>query len=317
VLALVGGVGLSLLFSAFVSQPALAGPSYVHPAITSTKSTFKVPVWSTSTWTLRLWAQGTLEGSDTGKSGTLVVVVPHTSACAFQADVSETPLGGRSVFYSGARATMTACGVTPPIPTIAGHIYLCTPAGATTIDEVLGGTVSATGPQTLASQANPLNPTSVASGTYEMTADFPTGYLLVACGGTATVASGGLTASQSVTATPAGTGVGLFYASAPPAGGGGGGSSGSSGSTGSTPIAGATSSSGSTGPTSQVHAATAAGHSAAVQAVAATGSSLAFTGMDAEPPLLIGLILFGLGLVLTAWSRVRRSGRRQPVRVQK
>jgi hypothetical protein len=39
--------------------------------------------------------------------------------------------------------------------------------------------------------------------------------------------------------------------------------------------------------------------------------------MDAEPPLLIGLILFGLGLVLTAWSRVRRSGRRQPVRVQK
>ena len=67
VLALVGGVGLSLLFSAFVSQPALAGPSYVHPAITSTKSTFKVPVGRTYTWKLRLWEKAPLEGSDKGK----------------------------------------------------------------------------------------------------------------------------------------------------------------------------------------------------------------------------------------------------------
>ena len=64
-----------------------------------------------------------------------------------------------------------------------------------------------------------------------------------------------------------------------------------------------------------MRAATAAGHSATVQAVTAAGSSLAFTGMDAEPPLLIGLILFALGLVLMTWSR-RRSDERHPVRVR-
>jgi hypothetical protein len=317
-LTLVAGVGLSLFFSGLASGPALAGPLPVQPKIASTQSTFKVPAPSTDTWTLRLWSHGTLEGSDTGTSGMLTVAVPHTSDCAFQADVSTTAPGGRPYFYSGRRATMTDCGVTPT-QTLAGHIYLCTPAGAPTTTELPGGTLTATGPQSLSPQANPLDPTSVASGSYTMTAATPTGYLLVVCGGTATVAAGGLTASQSVTLASGSTAVGFFYASTPPAAGGGGGAGagggGSSGNPGASP-AGATSSAGSaSGSASPRQAATAAGHSATVQDVTAAGSSLAFTGMDAEPPLLIGLILLALGTVLMAWSR-RRSDERQPVRVR-
>jgi hypothetical protein len=324
VLTLVAGVGLSLFLSGLASGPALAGPLPVQPKIATTQATFKVPAPSTLTWTLRLWSHGTLEGSDTGTSGMLTVAVPHTSDCAFQADVSTTAPGGRPFFYSGRRATMADCGVTPT-QTLAGHIYLCTPAGAPTTTELPGGTLTATGPQSLSTQANPLDPTSVASGSYTMTAATPTGYLLVVCGGTATVASGGLTASQSVPVASGSTAVGFFYASTPPAGGGGGGSSGgggggaggggSSGTPGTSP-AGVTSSAGSaSGSTSPLQAATAAGHSATVQDVTAAGSSLAFTGMDAEPPLLIGLILLALGTVLMAWSR-RRSDERQPVRVR-
>jgi hypothetical protein len=273
-----------------------------------------VPAPTTFTWTLRLWSHGTLEGSDTGASGMLIVSVPHTSDCAFQADVSATAPGGRPFFYSGTRATMAACGRTPT-QTLAGHIYLCTPAGAPTTTEVPGGTLSATGPQSLSTQANPLDPTSVASGNYTIAAATPTGYLLVACGGTAAVASGGLTASQSLTLASGSTAVGFFYASTPPASGGGGGASGSSGNPGTSP-SGATASAGSaSGSAAPVQGATAPGHGAIVQDVTAAGSSLAFTGMDAEPPLLIGLILFALGTVLVVWSR-RRSVERQPVRVR-
>jgi len=316
-LTLVAAVGLSLFVSGLASGPAQAWSIPVQPKIASTQTTFKVPAPTTFTWTLRLWSHGTLEGSDTGKSGMLTVTVPHTSDCAFQADVSATAPGGRPFFYSGTRAKMADCGVTPT-QTIAGHIYLCTPAGVQTTTEVPGGTLTATGPQSLSTQANPLDPTSVASGSYTMTAANPTGYLLVVCGGTATVASGGLTASQSVTLASGSAAVGSFYASTPPAAGGGGGAGGSGGSSGSpgTSPAGVTSSAGSaSGSTSPVQAATAAGHSATVQPVTAAGSSLAFTGMDAEPPLLIGLILLALGTVLMAWSR-RRSDERQPVRVR-
>lgn len=317
-LTLVAGVGLSLFVSGLVAGPALASPTPVQPKIASTQSTFKVPAPTTFRWTLRLWSHGTLEGSDTGTSGMLTVAVPHTSDCAFQADVSATASGGQPFFYSGTRARMATCGVTAT-QTIAAHIYLCTAAGSPTTTELPGGTLTATGPQSLSMQANPLDPTSVASGNYTLTAGTPTGYLLVACGGPASIASDGLTASQSVTLASGSTAVGFFYASTPPSAGGGGGSgtggSGASGNPG-TSSAGVTASAGSaSGSSAPLLAATAAGHSAAVKAVTAAGSSLAFTGMDVGPPLLIGLILFALGLVLMAWSR-RRSDEHQAVRVR-
>jgi hypothetical protein len=297
--AVVGGVGVSVFFA----NPALAGSARVAPTITPTRSTFTIPANSTSVWTLRLWSHGMREGSATAGSGILVVSVPHTADCTFQADVTVTPPGGQPTFYSGSRATMAQCGPPPPTQTIAGHIYLCTPAGSPTTTEVAGGTVAATGAQTVTSQANPLAPTAVASGGYTMTAGSPTGDLLVACGGSATIGSGGLTASEPVSVPSGDAGVGLFYASAPPLGDSG-------GSVTSPPVAGVTASSDSPGaPSVPVAGATAAGHSSPAPPVPTADSQLAFTGMNLEPPLLLGLTLLGFGTLLTFCSAARRRSR--------
>ncbi|HXQ44027.1 MAG TPA: hypothetical protein VN816_05280 [Acidimicrobiales bacterium] len=297
--AVVGVAGLSV----FVSGPALAGAAHVRPTITPTRATFPVPAKSTSLWTLRLWSHGTLEGSAAGTAGTLTVVVPHTADCTFQADVTQTPPEGQPSYYSGTRVTMSQCGGPPPAQTIAGHIYLCTPTGSPTTTEVAGGSLAASGPDTVASQANPLTPVAVASGSYAMTAGSPAGYLLVDCGGTATVGSGGLTASEPVTVPPGGAGVGLFYVSAPTVGDGG-------GSAPSPPVADVTSSADGPGvPSAAVPGATDAGHSPPPHAVAAAGSRLAFTGMDIGPPLLLGLLLLGAGTLMLACSGIRRRSR--------
>ncbi len=98
--------------------------------------------------------------------------------------------------------------VTPPQSgqTIAGHIYLCS-NGSQTSTEVPGGTLSATGPQTIPAQPNPLNPTPVAAGTYTMAATSPSGYQLVACGSTPA------SPTQTVVVPTNGAGVGIFYVS--------------------------------------------------------------------------------------------------------
>ncbi len=297
-IALIGGVGLLV---AFWGPPLAASPS-VRPTITPTVSTFNVPKGSTSTWTLRLWSHGTLQGSATGTSGQLTVTVPHTSDCAFQADVTVTVSDGRPYFYSGTRATLPHCGV---VQTIAGHIYLCTSAGGQTTTEVSGGTLSATGPQTVTSQANPLTPTEVASGGYTMAAGTPTGFLLVACGGSATVATGGLTATQSVTVPAGGAGVGIFYVTAADL------------SPGTSPAGSGPTAVVSTSPAAGPPAAIAAGDSSPPRPVAAASSHLAFTGMDTGPPLLLGLMLLALGTLLTAISGRRRSALRLTIPVDR
>lgn len=293
---LVGCVGLFVLFS----EPALAAST---PMITPTKATFKVPTGPTSSWTLKLWSQGTLEGMDTGPSGVLAVTVPHLANCVFQADVTVTPLGGSSHYYSGSRATFNSCGGTPPpTQTLAGHIYLCTPAGVPTGTEVPGGTLSATGAQTVASQANPLVPTSVASGSYTMTAGNPPGYLLVVCGGPTAVGSSGQTASESMIVPTGGAVVGVFYAAAPALSSGGGSSPSNS-------VVGVTSSPANSPALGTLTPAVAAGDSPAVVPVSAPSSALAFTGTDVGPPLLLALVLLGLGSVMILASGSRRSAR--------
>jgi hypothetical protein len=243
---------------------------------------------------LRLWSHGTLEGSAKGTSGMLTVAVPVTSDCFFQADVSVTPVGGQPFFYSGARATVPGCG---PVSTIAGDIFLCSAAGAPTTNEVIGGFVAATGPQSVASQLNPLTPTAVPSGTYSMTATAPPGYVFVGCGGSATVGSGGVSATESVTVSPHGTGMGGFYVTvAVPSGSLGGGS----GPSGSTSPGGPTSPGGSLSPLGTVD------HAARPQATPVSGSHLAFTGMNAAPLLLTGLVLLALGALATGAARIRR-----------
>ena len=78
-----------------------------------------------------------------------------------------------------------AVSVTPALATtqtLAGDIYLCGANNQTTTTEVVGGTLAATGPQAVPSGPNPLAPTSVPAGSYQVTATAPTGYTLTGCG---------------------------------------------------------------------------------------------------------------------------------------
>jgi hypothetical protein len=303
-LAVGAGIGLSILFP----SSALAGAPRAKPTISPTKSTFHIPAGTDSLWRLRLWSEGTLEGSTTGTSGVLIVIVPHTETCSFQADVTTTPAEGDSStlaegdwsFYSGMRATLTSCGVAPPTQTIAGDIFLCTADGSPTTTEVTGGTLAASGPQMVTSQANPLAPTSVADGGYTMTAVAPDGYDLVVCGGTATIGADGQTGSEPVTVPSGGTGVGLFYVATPTDQAGGSPSP-------QTPVPGVTSSSNTPAdPASPVPVEIASGDSPPVAPLPTAGSQLAFTGMDPIIPLLIGLLLLAIGSLLITLSDMRR-----------
>jgi hypothetical protein len=302
---LIIGTGAAFAFSA----PAFAYTPR-SPKLAATQATFAIPVLSTSTWTLRLWSHGSLEGSDSGTAGMLTVAVPATSDCVFQADVSVTPVGGASSFYSGARATVPGCGA---LPTIAGNIYLCPAAGATTV-EVPGGSLTAIGPQTLAQQPNPMEATPVLSGDYTMTAGSPSGYMFVACGGSAVVASSGTSATELVpvflgdTGSAAemahtvsgGGGVGIFYVTTvtPPAGAGGGATA---------PAGSALSGAQTTpGPAVAASSVTPADGTAHVPTTAVGSSALAFTGLNTKPFLLVGLLLLSLGALCTAAGRARR-----------
>src|SRR5947209_10713329 len=68
-----------------------------------------------------------------------------------------------------------------------------------------GGSLSATGPQTLSDQANPFGPTNVAAGDYTMTATAPAGFHLVVCTGQ------GSTSTELVSVPVGGAGVGRFF----------------------------------------------------------------------------------------------------------
>lgn len=291
-LPLLGGVALLLCIagSAFASSPV------GQPTITAVHATFRVPVESTSTWTLRLWSGGGLKGSATGTAGVLTVATPVVAGCAFQADVRVTAPDGHSSFYSGSRATVPLCGEKQPTQTIAGHIYRCT-AGSATTTEVPSGTLAVTGTQTLRSQPNPVTPTAVTTGDYTMTAAAPSGFAFVICGGAATVGSAGQTATQSVTVPAGGAGVGLFYVTGPPVAPGGGANGG-----GTIPAAAAAGSG--TGPGTGPGAVSSPGTASAV--TPAAGSQLAFTGMDTAPPLVLGLALLALGALALVVSRARR-----------
>ncbi len=95
---------------------------------------------------------------------------------------------------------------------IAGHIYLCNNSGQTT-SEVSGGTLAASGPQTLGATPNPLGTTDVGAGVYTINATTPPNYVLVTCGGTATPISGGNAATEEVAVPTGGAGVAIFFAS--------------------------------------------------------------------------------------------------------
>jgi hypothetical protein len=279
---------------------AFSGAAYAaprQPKISATQATFVIPGGPTSTWTLKLWSHGRLEGSDTATSGTLTVAVPTTFDCMFQADVTVAPEDGQSTYYSGTRATVPGCGI-PPTQSIAGDIYVCSATGAQTTSEVAGGALASSGPQTLPTQANPLAPSAVLSGTYMMTASSPPNYVFVACNGSAAVGSTGVTATESVVVPAGGAGAGVFYVVlAAPVGSlsGGSGPAPTPGSGG-----GPATSPGAPGPVSTVT------HHSLPAATKVGSSHLAFTGMNTGPLLLVGLVALALGALATVVSRVRR-----------
>jgi hypothetical protein len=278
-----------------LSVPAFAAVSHNEPRISPSEVTFHIPTGlPAATWTLKLFSEGTPEGTTSAPKGELTLPVPATPSCQFQADVVYVPVGGTQHYFSGSRATVPGCG---PPQTIAGDIYLCTGTSTQTTTEVLLGTLAATGPETVASQANPLLPAHVAAGVYSMTAGAPSGYIFVGCGGTATISTVGDTASESVTVPTGGAGMGIFYVEVAPTSSSGGGTSG-----------GGSTSSGGSSPKSAVTSPATKTASAQVTSTPtpATSSSLAFTGMDTEPLLLSGLAALALGALALATSRVRR-----------
>ncbi|HEY5251199.1 MAG TPA: hypothetical protein VIJ09_06045 [Acidimicrobiales bacterium] len=274
-----------------LSAPAFASP--VPPMLTPTQATFAIPSGSTSTWTLKLWWEGTVKGTATGTSGTLTVAVPAETPCTFQADVSQTTASGQTTYYSGTRRTLPSCGGTPPPPTstIAGDIFLCSATGTQTTTEVSLGSLAVTG--TSLSQGNPLPPTTIASGTYTMTANAPTGYNFVTCMGSAVPDVSGLTASDDVIVPPGGAGMGNFYVVAV------------------TPVgtvgnSGPPSSPGSSGGNSPSSSPGSAGPAKTAPATQVGSSHLAFTGLNTGPLLLLALASLSLGTLATVYSRLRR-----------
>ena len=102
-------------------------------------------------------------------------------------------------------------GALPQKQTIGGHIYLCLNGNPTTTN-VLGGTIGASGPETIKSVPNPMPATDVPAGSYTMTATDPPGHALVACHGSGVAAPNGLSASEAVAVPAGGSGNGTFYA---------------------------------------------------------------------------------------------------------
>jgi hypothetical protein len=98
----------------------------------------------------------------------------------------------------------------PQNGSIAGHIYLCK-SGTPTTTEVPGGTLAATGPQSLSATANPLGPMTVKAGDYTMSAVAPSGYTFVPCGTDASIGSPPTSATEPVTVPKCHTGTAVFY----------------------------------------------------------------------------------------------------------
>jgi uncharacterized repeat protein (TIGR01451 family) len=154
---------------------------------------------------------------------TLTQKLPPSASGAITLSTASTWADGVHAVDAGTAELPLHCGASSlpatlvsPLPSqsivqsLAAHIYLCDNAvpGAT---DVPGGTVGATGPQTLGASPSPLPSTDVAPGGYVVTATPPPGYVLVACGGTSSPVSAGTSATEAVTVAAGGSGVAIFY----------------------------------------------------------------------------------------------------------
>ena len=202
---------------------ASAASASTHPVITATTASFAVPTGSgVTSWRLRLWSAGTLEGTAVGSAGTLAVPVPSVKPCVFQADVTATPAHGAPYYYSGFRTTLPSCGPTAS-QTLAIDIDECSPVDTPTTTEVPGGTAAAVGVDPIPSQPNPVVPRTVGTGTYSLVATAPPGFSFVGCGSsTPVIGSGATSASMTLTVVAGSSLDAVFYVVAPPTAAGGG-----------------------------------------------------------------------------------------------
>ncbi|MHB8682487.1 MAG: hypothetical protein ACYDA2_10400 [Acidimicrobiales bacterium] len=155
-----------------------------------------------------------------------------SSAIGFTTAVKSTPItvtiptnlpagvdtGWVLVFDSDQNKTGGDCGIasftiTVATQSLAGHVYLCV-NGLPTTNEVTGGTLSASGPQTVPATANPLGPMNVAAGTYTVDAFVPASYAFVSCTGppvTPIVGGPSPGALEHVVVPAGGSGMAIFY----------------------------------------------------------------------------------------------------------
>ena len=144
------------------------------------------------------------------KTATLTQVLPASTKGPATLSVKGVWTDHFSTTNTGSTPLPTGCPP-PPTQTLSGHIYRCAGGTSPTTTEVPGGALAASGPQTVASTPNPLQPTGVAAGSYTLTATAPSGYQLVVCNGSSSVAAGGQSATETVAVPVGGTGNGNFY----------------------------------------------------------------------------------------------------------
>lgn len=153
------------------------------------------------------------------------VTCPETTSLAAGASLSVTinvtygagpytTLTDCATASSGSFTSNTACANTTFNPqTLTGEIYQCV-NGAPSTSLVNGGNITvSSGPPAVSASGNPISVANVTAGNYGLSATPPSGYQLVACGATAaTIASGGTSATETVSVPSGGTGNGIFYA---------------------------------------------------------------------------------------------------------
>lgn len=154
-----------------------------------------------ATYTVNATAPASYQFVPCGQTGVTI-----TSPGSANQDVV-VPSGGAGdgVFYVEA--------VPPPVQTIQAEIYQCI-NGAPSTTLASGGSLAV--PSASLSSPNPLAPTQVPDGTYQVNATAPAGYQFVACGQTGVTIPSPGSANQSVVVPPGGSGDGPFYVEAIP-----------------------------------------------------------------------------------------------------
>jgi uncharacterized repeat protein (TIGR01451 family) len=176
-------------------------------SVTVTAVTGGLSTLNTTTFSIAPTPSGQPESSTT-----IGQTLPNTASGSVTLSFTGTWSDGVTNSSSGTYvlSSNASCGIPLQKQTIGGQIYLCS-SGNPTTTSVPGGKLAATGPQDIAAVSDPMAATDVPAGAYSMAATAPPGYTLVACRGSAALATNGLTATEAVAVPAGGNGEGVFY----------------------------------------------------------------------------------------------------------